>query len=61
MKTKKTRKKLALNKISIARLDKDIIKHAKGGGEVVPTEKPPQCTDAPPPYSSDTGDGCTEI
>ena len=52
MKNKSKEKKLTLNKISIAWLDKDSINHAKGGagailesldGPICPTEHPPQC------------------
>ncbi len=43
MKTKKNKKKLVLNKISIAQLDKDILNKAKGGVEesIDPCEAPP--------------------
>jgi hypothetical protein len=43
-KTGAKKKKIVLNKISIARLDKDQINEVKGGGEPLPvTEYPPQC------------------
>jgi hypothetical protein len=43
-KSKEKKKKLTLNKISIARLDKNSINHAKGGADV-PISLISQCTD----------------